>query len=338
MNGTESGGMIGMLDGKMGRYLTVLALGSALVGCGRGTEHHRTREAPSVKVETVTVDAQRTPDIVDVTGTIRAVKTATVSARVLAVVEKVHVNVGDVVGTGMVLAELDERELRAEYERARLDFERMKVLLEKQAATKAEFDAAQARYRVAETALSHAKIRALFDGLVTRKWCEPGDMAAPGKPLFEMEQPTAFRFEAEVPERHRNVVNVGKAVHVVVDATGEKCVGKVGEVSPVADASSRSFTAKIDLNCRLPVQSGQFGRAELIVGERFGMFVTRGAVHRRGQLTFVYVVEESRARMRLVRTGREYLDLVEIVSGLERGERVVTRSDGYLVDGQRVSL
>ncbi|HUJ12051.1 MAG TPA: efflux RND transporter periplasmic adaptor subunit, partial [Verrucomicrobiae bacterium] len=62
----------------------------------------------------------------------------------------------------------------------------------------------------------------------------------------------------------------------------------------------------------------------------------KAAVHERGQLTYVLVVSEGRAQMRLVKTGQEYLDLVEILSGLQPGDRVIVKAAEELNDGQRV--
>ena len=154
--------------------------------------------------------------------------------------------------------------------------------------------------------------------------------------MFVVEQTNEYRLEAHVPERFA-AVGVGKSVHVIIDATSEKCTGIIGESEPSADPASRGFLVKIDLQCRQPVQSGMFGRAQLLTGERPALFVNKSAVHQRGQLTYVFVVADGWAQMRLVKTGKEYLDAVEILSGLQAGERVVVGSEQEIVDGQRVS-
>jgi RND family efflux transporter MFP subunit len=320
---------------KIGTLMIAVAALAAVAGCGRKHEPGADERSP-VKVETLQVEMQRTPEIHEVVGTVRAKMSANVSAKVMANIKAIHVKAGDVVAMGQPLAELDDRELRAEFERAKADYDRFKGLLERQAVTRAEFETVEARFRVAEAALSHATILAPFDGIVTQKLCEMGDLATPGRTLFVVEFPYEFQLEANVPERFAGAVRVGTRMHVVVDATGEKCVGTVSEVEPAADPASRSFLVKIDLECRQPLKSGMFGRAEIITGERFGMFVPRDAVYQRGQLTYVYVAENDRARMRLVRTGREYLGAVEILSGLQSGERVITGASGELTDGSPV--
>jgi RND family efflux transporter MFP subunit len=312
--------------------LTVLV--AFATACGH--KHERPADQlPAAKVEAIEVQLQRTPDISEVVGTVRAKLTATVSAKVTATIQQIPVRAGDFVGTGQELAKLDDRDLRAEFERRKADYDRYKTLLEKQAVTPAEFDAVQSRYRVAEANLSYASIVAPFDGVVGRKLCDVGDLASPGKPLFVVEQPTDFRLEAQVPERFANAIGVGKSVYVVIDATQERCNGTIREIDPVGDSTSRSFLVKIDLQCKQPLKSGMFGRAELIIGERFGMFVPKSAVHERGQLTYVFAIQDGRAQMRLVKTGKSYLDALEILSGLQQGERVIVA--GEVADGQPVS-
>jgi RND family efflux transporter MFP subunit len=318
----------------MMKRLSLTVLIAIAAACGH--KHERAADQlPAAKVEVIEVRLQRTPDISEVVGTVRAKLTATVSAKVTATIQEIPVRAGDFVRAGQELAKLDSRDLRAEFERRKADYDRYKTLLEKQAVTPAEFDAVQSRYRVAEANLSYASIVAPFDGVVGQKLCDVGDLASPGKPLFVVEQPTDFRLEAQVPERFANAIGVGKSVYVVIDATQEKCDGTIREIDPVGDSASRSFLVKIDLQCKQPLKSGMFGRAELILGERFAMFVPKDAVHERGQLTYVFVVADGRAQMRLVKTSKSYLDAVEILSGLQQGERVIVA--GEVADGQPAS-
>jgi RND family efflux transporter MFP subunit len=304
------------------------------LGCGR--HQAPTPEGPAVKVQTLEIQLQRAPDVYDAVGTVRAKLTATIAPRVMATIQQVSVKAGDAVRTGDELARLDDRVLRAEYDRAKADYDRFKNLLEKEAATRAEFDAVQSRYRAAEANLSYANIAAPFDGVVGQKLCDAGDLASPGKALFVVEQPGRFCLETQVPERFAGTVDVGKTVRVQIDATGEKCAGTIAEVNPAGDPTSHTFVVKIDLQCQQALKSGQFGRAQLLVGERTGMFVPKEAVHERGQLTYVLVAGDGTARMRLVKPGGGYADLIELLSGVQAGDRVIVSAEGELSDGQKI--
>lgn len=320
------------------RYLTIMTAALALAGgCGH-KQPERRPEGPAVRVQTMEIQLQKTPEVQEVVGTVRPKLSAAVSPKVMAVIREITVKLGDAVTAGQVLARLDDREMQATFERAKADYERFKTLLEKQAVTRAEFDTAQAQFRIAEAALSYAVITAPFDGFIAQKPCEIGDLAAPGKPLFVIEKPGEFRLEASVPERFAGMLAVGKGMEVFLEATDETCAGQIGEIVPTADVASRSILVKIDLPCTKPLKSGMFGRARLQTGERTGLMVPKPVVHERGQLTYVFVAADHHAQMRLVKLGKEYPQAFEIVAGLQPGERVITSAAADLTDGQPVEL
>lgn len=313
--------------------LIILAL--ALAACGRTAKEAPT-EPPPVNVRTEAVQPQKVPDIYEVVGTVRPKIGATVSPKVMATIQQIPVKPGDAVKTGDVLAQLDDREMRAAFERAQADYDRYKKLLDQGVSTAAEFQGAEERYRVAKAALSYASITAPYDGIVADKLCEIGDLAVPGKPLFTVEQSNDYRLEAYVPERYSSAVPVGTTVHVIVEAVGGDCDATVGEVIPASDPASRSFLIKVDLHRRKPLKSGLFGRAQIVVGERTGLFMPKTAVRERGQLTFVFIAQDGRARMRLVRIGKPTGDKLELLSGVEPGEMLIVGAEGELTDGRRV--
>ncbi len=312
-------------------FVTALAV---LGGCGR--HEGAGPESPALEAQTMEAQLQRVPDTYEAVGTVRSKVTATVSAKVMASIQRIRVKAGDSVRAGETLASLDDRDMRAEYERARADFLRYKALLDGQAATPAEFEAVQSRYRVAEANVSYASITAPFDGVVGQKLCEEGDLASPGKALFVVEQPADFRLEVQVPERLASAVGPGNNVRVSIDATEDDCAGTVAEADPVGDPSIRSFLVKIDLRCDKALKSGMFGRAQFVVGQRSGLFLPPSAIHERGQLTFVFVATDGHAHMRLVKVGNEIPAGVEILSGLQPGERVITSAGGELADGSSI--
>jgi RND family efflux transporter MFP subunit len=315
--------------------IRLLLLTLALAGCERATTPP-VADLPPVKVQTVAVQSQKVPDIYEVVGTVRPKIGATVSPKVMATILQIPVKPGDVVKAGDVLAQLDDRELRAAFERAQADYDRYKKLMEQGVSTAAEFQNAEERYRVAKAALSYTSITAPYDGIVADKLCEIGDLAVPGKPLFAVEQPTDYRLEAYVPERYGSAVPVGATVHIIVEAIGGECDATVGEVIPANDPVSRSFLIKVDLHRRKPLKSGLFGRAQIVVGERSGLFAPKTAVRERGQLAFVFIAQDGRARMRLVKTGKSTGDKLELLAGVEAGEALIVSAEGELTDGRRI--
>ncbi len=186
-------------------------------------------------------------------------------------------------------------------------------LHKQQAATQAEFDAAQARYNVAKAAVAeaealsgYAKILAPFDGVVARKLADEGDLAMPGKPLLELEGRTGLRLVADVPSLLASHVERGRETRPCdVDTVPDPIIGTVAEISPAADPASRTVRVKVDLPATPGLRSGQFGRLAVPVSEATFLFVPPAALVRRGQLEILFVAADGKAQMRLVRAGKE---------------------------------
>lgn len=298
------------------------------------------------------VEQKVRPSTEEVVGTVRAKLRAAIEAKVSGRIEVLLVSPGQRVKTGDVIAQLDAREVQAKLdqalalrEQATRDLSRARELVEKKVTTQAEFDAAQARERVAvglvselETTLGYTKLIAPFDGIITRKLADVGDLAAPGKPVIEMEDPGALRFEADVPEALIASVRLGEKLPVRVSAVPVPIEGTVVEMAPVADAASRTFLVKLDLPPTEGARSGQFGRVSVATGESQEIRIPASAIIARGQMETVFVAVNNLAQLRIVRTGKRAGDEVEILSGLASGETVVTEGMTLLRDSQPITL
>lgn len=192
--------------------------------------------------------------------------------------------------------------------------------------------------RAATIMRDYAKISAPFNGVVIARNVEPGNLATPGTPLLTIEQDGAFRLEASVDESKLASVRVGQAVEAFIEATGAKLNARVSEIVPAVDAASRTYIVKIDLPASPQLRTGMFGRAVFPLEARKVLAVPLAALTERGQLQSVLVVDDGIAHTRLVTTGRRSADAVEVLSGLNAGEKVVTPVPGTLQDGARVEV
>jgi RND family efflux transporter MFP subunit len=255
------------------------------------------------------------------------------------------------VKAGDLLAQLDAREIQAKLDQARAlrdqatrELERARKLFEQKITAQAEFDAVDARQRVAagaateaETAFGYSKIVAPFDGVVTRKLADVGDLAAPGKPIVEMEDPSALRFEAGVPETLIGSIQIGDKLPVRVSSLTVDLPGTVVEVAPVADSATRTFLVKLDLPSTEGLRSGQFGRVIVPTGKGETLWVPASAVVPRGQMETVFVEVNQHAQLRLVRTGKRTAKEIELLAGISAGESVVVEGAEQLGDGQPIT-
>ncbi|MCK6446134.1 MAG: efflux RND transporter periplasmic adaptor subunit [Planctomycetes bacterium] len=173
----------------------------------------------------------------------------------------------------------------------------------------------------AEIALTHTKIVAPLDGVVSERAIEPGDLASPGRTLLVVLDPHALRLTAQVRERSIGFVRAGATFDVELPALGAKLAGTVAEILPSADPASRSFAVRIDLPANSNARPGMFGRMKLVIGERELVGAPRRAIARVGQLETVVVQRDARWERRLVTTGSALdADRVEVLSGLDGGE------------------
>jgi len=325
----------------------------AVTGCGKHEgDEASAPPAPPMAVAVTEVAVQPLWDEEEVVGNVEAAQRAVLSAKVTGVVDAVKVAPGARVARGEVLATIDAREIRARLDsavaaqdQAKKDFARIERLLQSGSSTRQEFDAATTRLRTSDAALVEARtmlqyteISAPFDGVITRKLVEVGDLATPGKPLLEMENSALLRFECEIPEALVDRVQMGAELPVAIDAAGATLTGKVSEIAPSASAGSRTFLVKLDLPPAERLRAGQFGRVSVPVRERPAVLVAEQAVVRRGQIESVFVVEGGVARLRLVKTGRQHDGRVEVVSGLAGGEQVASRDAHLLTDGAAVEV
>ena len=184
--------------------------------------------------------------------------------------------------------------------------------------------------------MGYVEVMAPFDGVVTKKWADVGDLASPGKALVDIEDPSALQLEADVPEAIATAVHPDAQLTVRLDSLNRELTGTVKEMAPVADPTTRTFRVRLALPQTAGLMSGQFARLLVPVGESSAVRVPASAVVLRGQLEIVFVVTNQRAQMHLVKTGKRLGDELEILAGLDAGDSVVIDGAGLLTDGQPV--
>lgn len=220
----------------------------------------------------------------------------------------------------------DESKTRQETELARRDI------------AKAGQTQAHAALNEAATLLGYTRIRAPFNGVVTRKKVDSGTLASPGMPILTVEDTRCYRLEVAVNENDVRYARIGERVPIVIEALGGGAVkGKVVQIIPAADPASRAFMVKIELPTDARLRSGVFGRTEFSRGQRQGLLIPRSAVVERGQLQGVFVLDQDKvANLRYVTLGKFYGSEIEVLSGLQRGERFVANPGKRDLNSKRV--
>jgi RND family efflux transporter MFP subunit len=304
----------------------------------------------AAQVQVQTAESKQRATTEEVVGTVQAKQHATLEAKLSGRIDKMPVLLGQAVKAGQLVARLDAAEIKARVEQAEAslqqaerDWKRTSALFDQQAATRSDYEAADSRYRVAKAAVAEAQammgyveILAPFDGVVTKKWVDVGDLATPGKPLIGLEDPSMLQLEADVPDAIASRIQQDARLAIRIDSLKGELTGTVREIAPTADPASRTLRVKLDLPQTAGLRSGQFARLVVPVGESSSVRVPTSAVVLRGQLEILFVVTSQRAQLHLVKTGRTIGDEVEILAGLASGESVVVGGAALLTDGQPV--
>jgi RND family efflux transporter MFP subunit len=199
---------------------------------------------------------------------------------------------------------------------------------------------AQAALSQARTSLDYTRIRAPFEGVVTEKKADSGTLASPGMPIFTVEDVHRYRLEATVNENDLRYVRTGQQVSVAIDALDNAAVnGRVVQIVPAADSASRTFLVKIDLPTDTRLRSGLFGRAQFSRGERQALLIPRSAVVERGQLQGVFVLDQNGvANLRYITLGKPSGVAIEVLAGLQDGERLVARPGAVDLNGKLIEV
>lgn len=244
-------------------------------------------------------------------------------------------------------------------ELASATYARYQNLMKDESASPQEFDEIKSGYQQAQAGLAAAKQRVKqaeaslssavagandavilspYDGTIRAKMIDVGDLAAPGKPMFSLEKKGDYVVDLELPERYIHAIDVNQEVTVSVSALNNKAfTGNVQEIFPAADEKSRSFLIKVGIPADAALRSGMFARVSIPIGKAGLMLIPASAVIYSGQLTGIYIVDDTQtAKFRLIRIGRVFGESIEVLSGLKEGTRYVTVPPPNLINGMKV--
>jgi len=341
-------------------FLAAIALGACLASllfllgaCGKPPP--ATSAAPTVAV--VTVSPREVADELSASGTIEAVDQAQLGFMVAGRVRSFEVEDGASVSAGQLLARLDDTDYRQEVAIAEARLAetsaraaRLRQMHELGSLTATDFDKINAGLTEAESAatlarqrLAYTELRAPFAGRVTRHAVAVGTVVAPGVPVCRVLATAPVWATLSVPEATAVRLKPGQTARVRLAANESvAATAPIETILPQADAITRTFPVKIRLaNADHAFRPGNVVVASIAVGSQQSVITLPPAAVQRfpdGAL-YVWIVDPQRHTVtrRIVSVGRPRGVEVEIVSGLQPGEQVVTASASPLFDGMAIA-
>lgn len=342
---------------------------SVLLAACSGTSEKNEDPTDAVDVSVAVAKVGQQVQFKEYTGTVVAETTSRVGTKIMGRIETLPWQEGDFVQEGEVLFRVENGELRARKSRTKstlnqaraqldntqINYDRIIALHEKGSATQKEKDditaalkSAKAQVSALEFAvdeiskmLAQSAIRAPYNGYITQKFMQRGDIASPGRPVVALESFENLEVHARIPESEISKLSVMDNVSVVIEAADANLSGSIKQINPSSQFSRTHYLAIIGLampeTLENMIKTGMYARVMVGSSGSSNISVPAGALVHKGQLTGLYTINsQDRAGLRWVRTGRVSSGMVEILSGLKPGEEYITEYSGRMLEGQPV--
>jgi membrane fusion protein (multidrug efflux system) len=327
-------------------------------GPGGGGRSPRGGFGGPAMVSATVVQPRAFSDNLEVLGVAKGRRSVTLTAATTQLVEAVRFADGQSVRQGAVLVELKNTEqdaglaqTQAKLIQAEREYNRWKTLAEKGFAAKAAVDQYEAAYLSAKADVAAARarqadrqIRAPFAGVVGLSDVAPGALVNPGAPIVTLDDLAAIRVDFQVPEQYLAQIHEGQDIDGAVDAfAGQKIHGRIQRIDTRVDERTRAITARAEFpNPDHRLKPGMLIRVAISRGHRQGLAAPESAVAVQGDSAFVYVLRQMGARtiaeQRPVVTGLRQDNFVEILDGLQPGERIIGDGLNKVQPGQPVRV
>ncbi len=345
-----------VLISRIRAVLAALAVTCALYGCtDTSSEQRGSDRGGAVGVHVAPVQSRAWVDRIEALGTARANESVTLSAKVVETVSRVNFTDGQWVSEGEVLVELTDRveiaalkEAQAAFAEAQKQLERLQELVKQGTVPRSAVDQQQAlrdqnraRMEAIRARLSDRVITAPFAGLLGFRQVSPGTLVTVGTEIATLDDIATIKLDFPVPERFLAAIEPGQNIEAKSSAWPDQTfAGIVSSVDSRVDQATRTLTVRalID-NPERQLRPGMLLVVELLTPPREALVIDEISLVQIGTDAFVYRIDaEGKAQRAIVELGRRAGGQIEILSGLQAGDRVVTDGVVKLRPGMSVAI
>lgn len=311
----------------------------------------------AIAVKTETVAATPLANQITVSGNIEGTTTVQLGFMVPGRISHVAIKEGQFVTKGQMIAALDAtnyllNKQLADVQLSEVDDEygRLKLLHSRGSLSESDFikigfsrQKALLQLQLEAKSLNDTKLYTPIGGVLLSKKAEAGEIIAAGTPLFMVADIKKVKVLAFIPESEFSGLHIGKLAQVSIAALGKTFTGKIIEVGSLAEASSRAFTIKIEVdNTGLQIRPGMIAEAKIDASGQGAaiQLPVESVLNGPGNQSLVYVTDGARhaAFQRKVSLGKVVANKIEILSGLSIGETVITSGQTKLSDGSLITI
>jgi membrane fusion protein (multidrug efflux system) len=292
-------------------------------------------------------------------GSLTAVAGVNVSNEVSGKIKAIHFESGQAVKQGQLLIELDAatdyaelQGLLAEQQLAQVRFNRGEKMLDKKFISSSDFDQNQASLQQAaaavaakRTLIDKKQIRAPFSGELGIRQVDLGQYLAPGTTIVSLQKLDPIYLDFNLPERHISLLNKGQTINAAVQAYPEQSFsGEIIAISPSIETNSRAIKVRASLkNTDKRLHPGMFAQVQINSGQQNAVLTlpdTAITYNPYGNSVFLIQTTDKGAivQNRQVETGLSKAGRVEIISGLNAGDKVVSAGQVKLRNGIPVTI
>ncbi len=322
-----------------------------LAGCAKPTEK---KARPPALVEAAAVAPVAFTDDLEAVGTALANEQVVLSAPVTERIVALNFADGGFVGKGQVIARLAAGQEQAELEAAQAtalqatqQLQRIQSLQKRGFATGATLDqqvalanAAKANAELARASIGDRIIRAPFAGYVSLRTVSPGAIVSAGTPIATVSDLSRIKLDFTIPETRLSMIREGQPIKAVAAAWPDRPFnGTIATIDPVIDPATRAVRVRAILpNPDRALKPGMLLTVRVETRQRRSLAVPELAIVGDGDERYVFLLQDRKVKRTKVKTGIRQKGLVEILDGLQSGQKVVTEGVVKLTDGVPVRL
>jgi RND family efflux transporter MFP subunit len=336
--------------------LTLILTALGITGCTTSAKDDASMKINSAPILVTAVDVTKDAlnQKIALTGTIQADKEVKVVSETSGKVIRLSVKIGDRIGKGSPIALVDNTlqnasfsAAKAKYYKAKKDLERYESLYKEKNLSESDLEmaklnlhASEAELAAAQKQLDNTRITSPLNGYVADRYIEEGAVVDPGKEIATVVDLSTLKLRINFNEIDAYRVKTGDRVTVYTDVyPGEQFTGKISAIGYKAD-EARNFPVEITLpnSSKNPLRAGLTARIEIIPSQANTLIIPRTALSSNFKKPTIFVLNGQKADAREIVTGRENNDFVEVVSGLNLGEKVIVKGINNLKPGSPVQL